>query len=73
MSTEITHLKPREDAEYDPRTHCMYVPSKEYTRWIHNWEEFLAANGRILFNGDQTEVYLCLPEGCKFSIKFMDK
>jgi hypothetical protein len=72
----MSHYKPRSDAVWHAGRR--YVPTiwgqpEGNTRHVDTWEEFQEAGGCCHFNEDQTEVVLTLPEGVKFSCRFMDK
>lgn len=69
----LTHMTPRDDAVLigtsglDRR---LFVPTTWETKWVRNWDEFRAADGKALWNEDQTEIVLSLPPGHKFSCSF---
>lgn len=74
----MTHFKSRDDAVWHQGRR--FVPTqwghrdeRENTKFCDSWESFRALGGVVHFNEDQTEVILTLPEGCKFSCRFMHK
>lgn len=67
----MSHFKPREDAEWVSGGR-RFVRSNNETKWAVTWAEFRKAGGITHFCEDQTEIYLTLPVGWKFSIRFMD-
>lgn len=70
----MTHFKPRDDAVWHNGRRMVPTiygqATGGNTRWVGTWDEFRAAGGIVHFNGDQTELYLTLPEGWKFGIGF---
>ena len=48
-----------------------YQPTTPETKWIDTWEAFKECGGGTHFAEDQAEIMLSLPEGYKFSIRFM--
>lgn len=63
-----TRLFIRDDAiEHDGRYR---VPITATTKFVHTWQEFRDAKGQIVFNEDQTEITLRLPEPYMFGCGF---
>ena len=65
-----THIAAREDAVIHMGRE--FVPTTNETKYVSSLAEMIAAGGTICFNEDQTEIYLTLPVGHKFSIKALD-
>ena len=69
----MSHFKPREDAVWHSGRRfvpTIYGQHEGNTQWVATQEEFRAAGGCTTFSEDQTEIYLTLPAGWKFSIQF---
>lgn len=66
-----THRYRREDAIWHNGRE--YVPTTQKTKYVSTLKEFTEAGGITHFNEDQTEITLTVPEGAKFSIRFMDE
>ncbi len=72
-TTEITFNGPTHHVQRDDavlHNNRTYVPTRDDTKWVHDWDAFKTAGGGIHFNYDQTEIVLTLPEGFKFSTRF---
>ncbi len=69
----MTHFIPRADAVWHNGRRIVptiWGEPEGNTRYVKSWTDFRDAGGLVTFNEDQTEIYLTLPEGCKFSIGF---
>lgn len=51
----------------------VYGEDEGNTKWVSSISEMIAVGGQMCFNEDQTEIYLTLPAGYKFGIRFFDE
>lgn len=71
-----THVKRRDDAvihsgrDFVP---TIYGQESGNTVFVANLEQLHSCGGQITFNEDQTEIWLTLPEGHKFSIQMFNR
>lgn len=72
----VTHTKLRDDAIVHGgrwMVPTVYGEESGNTQWVETLTELREAGGTATFNADQTEVWLTLPVGYKFSIKMLEQ